>query len=133
MSMNGKFSLLKRCSLVAPALWALATIVVLHLNALIHVFSVNSKPTEHMASKVPNNGSPNNAIFCRTVHGYILPSLCPICLVFLHNNRSLLNQLFRCTTRALNWHFLCATYLRSPTQYIVFQTNHCISQQTIIK
>ncbi|QBY46801.1 hypothetical protein ArsFIN_54120 (plasmid) [Arsenophonus nasoniae] len=77
--MNGNYSLSKRCSPAAPALWAFAVIAVLHLNALIHasfVKPVNPKPAVRVASKAPNSGLPSSAIFCRIANGNILPSLC---------------------------------------------------------
>lgn len=79
-SMNGNSSLLKRCSLVAPALWMFVAIAVLLLNAHIHASfakPVNPKPAVPVVSKAPNNGSPNNGIFCRIANGNISPSLSP--------------------------------------------------------
>ncbi|QBY43560.1 hypothetical protein ArsFIN_21280 [Arsenophonus nasoniae] len=103
--MNGNYSLSKRCSPAAPALWAFAVIAVLHLNALIHasfVKPVNPKPAVRVASKAPNSGLPSSAIFCRIANGNILPSLCLTYFgLFFNNNWYLLNQLFRCATRAM--------------------------------
>lgn len=84
--MNAHYLVLKRCSLVAPALWAFAAIPVLHLNTHIHAYfakPVNSKPAVRMSSKAPNNGSHNSVTFCRTVNGNISPSLCLTCFGLL--------------------------------------------------
>lgn len=80
--MNGNSSLSKRCSPAVPVRWAFAVISALHLNAHIHasfVKPVNPKPAVPVASKPPNSGSSNSAIFCRIANGNTLPSRCPSC------------------------------------------------------
>ena len=77
-SMNDNSSLSKRCSPAAPVRWAFAVIAVLLLNARILVSFVK-KPAVPVASKAPNNGLPNNGIFCRIASGNISLSLCLIC------------------------------------------------------
>ncbi|TCT28446.1 hypothetical protein EC835_1175 [Providencia alcalifaciens] len=81
-SMNSNYSLLKRCSPVAPVLWAFAVIAVIILNAhtpVSLVKPVNPKPAVRVVSKAPNNGSQNNTIFFQISNGNISPSRCPIC------------------------------------------------------
>ena len=83
LSMNGNFSVLKRCSPAAPARWAFAVITVLYLKARIHASFVkpvvNPKPAEPVTSKAPSSELPSSAIFCQTANGNTLPSLCLIC------------------------------------------------------